>query len=276
MLGETATQVRSLLKRRGGECRVDAQDDSLLKQLLGELGQRRQGKVELDRLRQVLYEMAARGLIAVEFASAESDSIVAIKLVAASHNDELSRARAELTAAHHTIADLQTQVQRNAGDVQAAAELALEAEAAAAAATAELAELRQVYDQLVVQHTQASQGDRQRLPVGRSSPITALRAQLAAARSRIEELRAQNKDLAREVKTRVGDSYHLWCGCIVIHASKRQCTMGKGDHPFYPLVVPNMTVQEGQALLSSLIAQHQVKVGKNTAILVTDTTPKPE
>jgi len=284
-------EVLAWLSRKGGRVRV--LEENLLHNACRELGWRHSAAAQ-ERLRHLLYEMAARRFLVVEFHPEDASRIVMVCLAEMSDEAvQAGRLHQQVQELHATIASLRTQLQAAAPDSAAALQLAQEAEEARqllqdqlADVQRELRELRATIEEEIRQvraaHPRAQ--DRRRIKDLEHTLHVLHAAHQDACREleRLTELadgipgyQTQIRELTEEVANyRKLELHQLICGCIVARVTTEGCKFkieGKG-HPWFPVVIPGVVdAQVGYAMLARMLAGHALRGGGETLVLMNDT-----
>lgn len=142
MAQSTLAEVIAWLTEKGGLVRTV--EENLLHNMCRELGWRQHGAAAQERLRHMLYELAARRTVVLEFHPDDQSRIAMVCLAEKSAEAvELARLRAQLQERRDQVGELRGQLQAAAPDVAAALQLAEDAEAAKQLAQDQLADVRQ-------------------------------------------------------------------------------------------------------------------------------------
>lgn len=289
MSDSISEDILTWLTRRGG--RVRMVEESLLQAACHEIGWRHHGTAAQERLRRMLYEMAARRQIVMEFHAEDPSRIVMICLAEVwDEAIQLETARRQIHSLHGAIAELRTQLQSAAPDSAAALQLAQEAED-----ERQLTEDRLVETQRQLNDLRATLDEEIRLARA-AHPRAQDQRRISKLTHQVDVLRdAHTRDLA-EVKrlkeltaTIPGYQAHirqliaayervevhqLICGCTVARVSNTGCTfVPEGErHPWFPIVIPGVTdPQEGYAMLARILAGHSLRSGEETLVIMNDT-----
>jgi len=286
----TLDEVRAWLDRKGGLVRT--LEESLLQNACRELGWR-YSTASQERLRHLLYEMAARRMVVLEFHPDDPSRIVMVCLAEMSEEAvQMATLRRQAEELHATIASLRTQLQAAAPDSAAALQLAQEAEEARqllqdqlAEAQRELLELRATIQEEIRQvraaHPRAQ--DRRKIR-DLTRTLTLLRAaqdddqqelaRLGELAGGIPGYQTQIRELTEEVANfRNLELHRLMCGCIVARITSQDCTfkVEGQDHPWFPVVIPGVTdPQVGYAMLATMLAGHALRNGEETWVIMND------
>ena len=281
--------VLAWLAQKGG--RVRTVQESLLQNACRELGWRQHGTAAQERLRHVLYEMAARRLVVLEFHTEDPSRIVMICLTEMSDETiQLEALHKQIKDLHGVVTGLRGQLQAAAPDSAAALQLAQEAEDARqlvedqlAQALRELGDLRATIEEEVrairAEHPRAKDQRRIRelthtLHVLRQAYEDDERelVRLNELADGIPGYQAQIRELTEKLTTFLRMEVHqLMCGCVVGRLNSNACTFQTEGpaHPWFPIVIPGVTdPQEGYALLAHMLAGHALRSGEETMVIM--------
>jgi chromosome segregation ATPase len=241
-----ARMILDLLRSRSGEIRAESAEN-LLQTFCNELALKKRGSAE-QQLRQLLYEMAARKQVDIEFDDADADRITAVRTTEGHKDAEIARLMRKLSEMHQLVGQLRSTIQANAGDVEAAAGLVAEADQAREEAENALQLLSAEHAALaasVAERVALAQAGHPRAQDRRR--ITGLERQLAVAQTRIQQLVGRVKDLTKELdqlkarpkptldvhfRAQASEVQRIGCGCVVERTSTAACLYGGKDHAF--------------------------------------------
>jgi chromosome segregation ATPase len=243
----------------------------------------------------MLYEMAARRMIVLEFHADDPSRIVMVCLAEMSDEAlELAQLRAQMQELHNLVGSLRGQLQAAAPDSAAALQLAEEAESARQLTEDQLRETqRQLRDLQATIDEQIRLIQAAHPRVKDQRRIRELTHLLNVMKDALDyETREKNRyreeadsipgyqeqirRLTEEYDTlrkrwRAIELHRLYCGCVVGRTETAACTLvADGNHPWYPIVIPGVTdPQEGTAMLLSALTAIAAD-GHPTMVILTD------
>lgn len=248
----SAEEIEAYLHAKGGSSRTNTN---------GVIVVTGRGKFKINELRAMLYEMAARQRIHIEFDPRDHDRIVSICLPGQSDQaKELAQLRSAHAALHEELAAIRTKMQHDRADVEAAEQLVAEAQTASLALADQLRIAKQQLVAANAGHPRAK--DRRRIGYlearveAQHSEIKQLRLlanSVPGYEAEVAELNRQLKELGVQLASIVegvgGQGISAACGCFVLPTGTVNCRIGK-THDLYVLTPSQMAqARQGKAFI---------------------------